>query len=80
MYSVVFECDDASAYSALGGNAVARLQFADHLLPAFLLSLLRQDEEKIEDCEDREHQDQTRPEARLTAPLQQECAYFVFTH
>src|SRR5262249_515798 len=44
MHSVVLERDDAAADAALGGDAVAGLQFANHLLPALLPPLLGQNQ------------------------------------
>jgi len=80
MHGVVFERDDAPANAALGGDAVAGLQFANHLLPLLLPPLLGQDQQEIENGEDRQHQEQSRPEACLPATLQQICAYLNFTH
>lgn len=80
MHSIVLKRNNAAANSALCGDTIPGFQLADHLLPALLPPLLGQNQQKIKDGKDREHEEQPGPEARLTSALQQKCAYFNFTH
>ncbi len=55
MNSVIFDGDDDASQATAGGDAVARLEVVDHLLPFLLLFLLRHDEQQIEDGENKHH-------------------------
>src|SRR5260370_24278957 len=80
MHRVVLERDNAAANSALGGDTIPGFQLADHLLPPLLPPLLGQNQQKIKDGKDREHEQQPGPAARRTATLRQKSACCNFTH
>src|SRR5271166_1717803 len=65
---VIFGRQDHSRQSAAGDHIVARLDLLQHLRPLLLFALLRHDEQKVEDCEDRNHH-HDRPDAASQSRL-----------
>ena len=69
MHGIVFQSNDRPAQPAAGHDFVPGLQFTQHLLPLLLPSLLRHDQQEVEDGENedqgRESQETRRPSAKL---------------
>src|SRR6185312_11037683 len=72
MERVIFHCNDRPLDAPAGHNLVARLQSPQHLLPFFLLRLLRTDQQQVEDGEDENEGQETIQSAHATGGLGQQ--------
>src|SRR5258708_2554015 len=81
MERIVLHGNNRAADAATCGDLVAGLQLADHRLPAFLLSLLGQDQQEIHDADKKNHGHQQKSQAAaLPACLEQQSTELALHH
>ena len=70
MHLVILQRNDRASQAAGGRDFIPGFQLAEHGLPFFLPALLRHDQDKIENCENKDERRDPEPSCRTAAGLQ----------